>query len=63
MGEKPQPPGSVVLDNGLRSPMPVIVIGPPLWVYLVAGVLGALIGAGIAVWLFRTSGRRDTRTV
>lgn len=38
-------PGSVVLDNGLRSPMPVIVVGPPLWAYVLAGTLGALLGA------------------
>lgn len=61
--EQPQPPGSVVLDNGLRSPMPVIVIGPPLWVYLLAGVLGALVGAGVALVAVRASGRTDAETV
>jgi ABC-type branched-subunit amino acid transport system permease subunit len=55
--EQPQPPGSAVLDNGLRSPMPVIVIGPPLWVYLLAGTFGALVGAGIAMAALRVRGR------
>lgn len=55
--EQPQPPGGVVLDNGLRSPMPIIVIGPPLWVYLLAGVLGALIGIGVALAALRVFGR------
>lgn len=59
--EQPAPPGSVVLDNGLRSPMPVIVMGPPLWVYLLAGVLGVLVGAGIALAAFHVGGRTDPK--
>lgn len=55
--EQLQPPGSAVLDNGLRSPMPVIVIGPPLWVYLLAAILGALVAGGLALAAFRVRGR------
>jgi hypothetical protein len=61
--EQPRPPGSVVLDNGLRSPMPVIVIGPPVWVYLLTGILGALAGAGIALAAFHVGGRANAETV
>lgn len=60
MRTQPRPPGSSVLDNGLRSPMPVVVIGPPVWVYLVAGVVGALVVSGIA--LAATHVRRRTKT-
>ena len=60
---QPQPPGSVVLDNGLRSPMPVIVVGPPLWVYVLAGILGALVGAGLALAAFRVGARLNAATV
>ena len=42
--ERAQQPGSVIRDSPLRSPMPVIVVGPPMWVYLLAGTLGALLG-------------------
>ena len=55
---QPQPPGSAVLGSGLRSPMPVIVIGPPLWAYLLAGIFGAVIGAGVALAASRVSRRR-----
>jgi hypothetical protein len=55
--EQPQPPGSAVLDNGLRSPMPVLVFGPPLWADLLAGILGALVGGGTALAAFRFRGR------
>ncbi len=60
--EQPQPPGSVVLDNGLRSPMPVIVVGPPLWIYLLAGVVGALVGFGVALAALRFFGRDGDST-
>ena len=60
---QPHPPGSSVLDNGLRSPMPVVVIGPPLWVYLLAGVVGALVVGGVALAALHVRGRTETDTV
>ena len=54
---QPPPPGGTLLDNGLRSPMPVIVIGPPPWVYLLAAILGALMGAGVVLAAFHMANR------
>lgn len=54
---QPQAPGGTLLDNGLRSPMPVIVIGPQPWVYLLAAIVGALIGTGIVMAAFHIAGR------
>lgn len=51
-----QPGGGAVLDNGLRSPMPVIEIGPPFWGYLLAGLLGGFVAVGMALAARRASG-------
>jgi hypothetical protein len=62
VGGQGQPVGGAVLDNGLRSPMPVIEVGPPLWVYFLAGILGAFVAAGIAFAALRASDRSDAAT-
>jgi hypothetical protein len=42
--------------------MPAMVIGPPLWVYLLAGILGALVGVGIPLAAFRFGSRTSAGT-
>lgn len=52
-----QPGGGAVIGEGLRSPMPVVEIGPPVWAYLLAGLLGGLVAVGMALAARRSSGR------
>ena len=49
---KPPPPGSVLLDNGLRSPMAMIAVGPQPWIYLLGAIFGVLLATGIALAAF-----------
>lgn len=41
---RPEPPACTTLENGLRACMPVLVVPPPAWAYVAAGLLGAIAG-------------------
>lgn len=42
------PPSCTSLDNGMRACMPILVEGPPVWLYGAFGGVGALLGGGMA---------------
>jgi hypothetical protein len=45
---RPDPPSCTTLDNGMRACMPIYVVDPPLWLYVVSAVIGALLAGGVA---------------
>jgi hypothetical protein len=45
---RPDPPSCTMLDNGIRACMPIYVVDPPLWLYGVFAVIGALLAGGVA---------------
>jgi hypothetical protein len=45
---RPDPPSCTTLDNGMRACMPILVVDPPLWLYGVSAVIGALLASGVA---------------
>jgi hypothetical protein len=45
---RPDPPSCTTLDNGMRACMPIYVVDPPLWLYGVFAVIGALLAGGVA---------------
>ena len=47
------------LDDGTRACMPVMVIPPPLWVYVAFGITGAVLGV-LVTWLVVSLRRRST---
>lgn len=51
---RPEPAGCTTLDNGTRACMPIDVVGPPWWLYLVAALVGALLVGGVARWFGRS---------
>jgi hypothetical protein len=45
---QPNPPSCTTLDNGMRACMPIYVVDPPLWLYGVFAIVGALLVGGVA---------------
>jgi len=45
---RPNPPSCTTLDNGMRACMPIYVVNPPMWLYVVSAVIGALLAGGVA---------------
>lgn len=45
---RPDRPACTTLDNGMRACMPVLVEGPPVWLYGAFGIAGALMAGGFA---------------
>lgn len=45
---RPDPPSCTTLENGMRACMPIYVVDPPLWLYGVFAVIGALLAGGVA---------------
>lgn len=45
---RPDAPSCTTLDNGMRACMPIHVVDPPLWLYGVSTVIGALLACGVA---------------
>ena len=46
---RPDPPSCTILDSGMRACMPILVEGPPVWLYLAFAVVGALLGVALAL--------------
>ncbi len=46
---RPNPPSCTTLDNGVRACMPIDVVDPPLWLYGVSAIVGALLVGGVAL--------------
>ena len=57
---QPDPPSCTTLDNGSRACMPVMVVPPPLALYVAFAVIGALLVGGMMLaytFIRRTRGR------